>query len=82
MEVEIILEYENEEVASAVENAVLPDNLKTPKGLNVSTIRKGSNIIAKIECGKKLQTLISTIDDLLSCISAAERSLNVARKKL
>lgn len=80
MEAEIILEYENEEVASAIANAVSPDNFRTPKGLTVSTTYKGLNVVTKVECDGKLETLISTLDDLLFCVSVAERSLSVVRK--
>jgi hypothetical protein len=81
LEAKILLAYESEEIANAIANAVSPDNFKTPKGLTVNTVYKGVNVITKVICEGKFQTFISTIDDLLFCVSVAERSLRIVRKK-
>ncbi|RLE50394.1 MAG: hypothetical protein DRJ21_01715, partial [Candidatus Methanomethylicota archaeon] len=33
-------------------------------------------LLISIECEGKLETLLQTLDDLLACIQAAERSIN------
>ncbi|MEM3577628.1 MAG: KEOPS complex subunit Pcc1 [Candidatus Bathyarchaeia archaeon] len=81
MEAEITIEYDDSNVASAIANAVSPDNFKTPKGLTVDTFCEDSKVVTKIKCYEKFQTFISTIDDLLSCVSVAEKSLQILRKK-
>jgi tRNA threonylcarbamoyladenosine modification (KEOPS) complex Pcc1 subunit len=81
LEAEILLEYKNEDVASVIANAVSPDNFKTPKGLTVNTVCSNKEVITKVKCKGKFQTFISTIDDLLFCVSVAERSLGILRKK-
>lgn len=60
--------------------AVSPDNLEVPDGLHIETVRNGSDVLTKIECQTRLQTLIATIDDLLACVSVAEKTFNVAKK--
>ena len=80
MEAEIRLSYQNEREAEAVAKAVSPDNVEVPLGLYVETVRKGSDVLTKVECQTRLPTLIATIDDLLACVSVAEKTFNVAKK--
>ncbi len=80
MEAEIRLVYENEREAEAVAKAVSPDNVEIPPGLYVKTVRKESEVLTKIECQTKLPTLIATLDDLLSCVSVAEKTFSIAKK--
>ena len=80
MEAEIRLSYENEREAEAVAKAVSPDNVEVPSGLYVKTVRNGSEVHTTIECQTRLQTLIATIDDLLACVSVAEKTFKVAKK--
>ena len=80
MEAEIKLSYKNEREAEAVAKAVSPDNIEVPSGLQIETVRNGSNVNTKIECQTRLQTLIATIDDLLACVSVAEKTFNIAKK--
>jgi len=80
LEAEIRLSYQNEREAEAVAKAVSPDNVEVPSGLYIETVRNGSDVLTKVECQTRLQTLIATIDDLLACVSVAEKSFNVAKK--
>ena len=80
MEAEITLSYKNEREAEAVAKAVSPDNVKVPAGLFVKTIRRGSKVFTTVECETRLQTFIATIDDLLSCVSIAEKAFSVAKE--
>jgi len=77
---EIWVGYKNKGEAEAIAKAVSPDNLKTPPGLKVKTLRKGRFVVTLIECKQKLETFIATIDDLLSCIQTAEKTLGAVRK--
>ena len=67
--------YPNEETARAVAEAISPDNYQAPKSLELSVERKGKEIAIKVLCPKGVGSLISTLDDLLSCLSAAEKVL-------
>jgi hypothetical protein len=79
LEAEIRLSYRNEREAEAVANAVSPDNVEVPLGLHIETLRNGSDVLTKIECQTRLQTLIATIDDLLACVSVAEKTFKIAK---
>ena len=80
MEAEIRLSYKNKREADAVANAVAPDNIEVPSGLYIETVRDGFDVLTKIECQTRFQTLIATIDDLLACVSVAEKTFSVAKK--
>jgi len=80
LEAKIRLSYKNEREAEAVAKAVSPDNVKVPAGLYVKTTRRGANVFTTIECGTKLETFMATIDDLLSCVSIAEKAFLIAKE--
>lgn len=80
MEVQITLEYEDSQTAQAVAKAVSPDNFKTPVGLSVKTTSVGIEVISLIECEGKLATFTATIDDLLSSVSTAEKTVKAVNK--
>jgi hypothetical protein len=82
LEAEICLSYKNEREAQAVAQAVSPDNMDVPAGLSVETTKMGSEVHTKIHCEKHLQTLIATIDDLLACVSVAEKTFKVAKSRI
>ena len=79
MEAEIILSYDNEREAEAIAKAISPDNVRVPPGLFIQTVRRDTRVFTFIRCEKRLQTFISTIDDLLACVTTAERALLVAK---
>jgi len=79
LEAKILLCYKNEKEAQAVAQAVSPDNFEVPKGLVVETTQNGSEVHTVVVCDKKLGTLIATLDDLLACVSVAEKSFTVAQ---
>ncbi len=74
------ISYENEREAEAVAQAVSPDNVKVPHGLFIKTTRRGSEVLTQIQCELKLQTLIATIDDLLCCVSTAEKAFSAIKR--
>ena len=80
MEAKIAIEYDDARTAEAVAKAVSPDNFKTPHGLTVKTAYSGCKVVTEISCGEKISTFISTIDDLLFCVSIAEKTIQTTRK--
>jgi tRNA threonylcarbamoyladenosine modification (KEOPS) complex Pcc1 subunit len=80
LEAKIVLKYKTPREAEAVAKAVSPDNRKAPQGLRVETTRRENKVVNKIQCENKLQTFMATIDDLLSAVSVAERTLLAAKK--
>ena len=79
MKAQITLRYEEEKEAEAIANAVSPDNKKTPSSLSIKTASRGNQVITYMKCSEKIPTLIATIDDLLSCVSVAEKVLRAVR---
>jgi hypothetical protein len=77
----VTLEYKDEKTAKAIAQAVSPDNLKTPIGLQVKTIRENNKVITQIECEGKLATFTATIDDLLFSASTAEKTLKAIKRR-
>ena len=81
MEATITLEYGNPKTADAIANAVSPDNFKTPKGLTIKTERKNNHVLTEVKTEGKLATFIATIDDLLFCVSTAEKTLHTVKAR-
>jgi hypothetical protein len=79
LEAEITLEYGDAKTAKAIFKAVSPDNFKTPSGLFIETTRKANKVLTRISCEGKMATFISTVDDLLFCVSTAEKALQTTR---
>jgi len=75
LKAEIVITYEDPRAAKSITAAVSPDNLNPPKGLCVETEAVGSSVRSVITCDKKIETFVSTIDDLLSAIQSAEKIL-------
>ncbi|MFQ5998070.1 MAG: KEOPS complex subunit Pcc1 [Candidatus Bathyarchaeia archaeon] len=69
-----VIPYHNHRLARAVAESVEPDNKTAPLGLRVKTEVSGSKLRASIRCGLKAETLIATLDDLLSGIQLAEKT--------
>jgi len=81
LKAEISITYKNTKEAEAVAKAVSPDNVKVPPGLSVKTFRRKNEVLTHIECRTRLQTFIATIDDLLACVSVAEKALTAVKRK-
>ena len=80
MEATIILEYSDAKIADAIANAVSPDNFTTPSGLLIKTVKKDKRVLTEIKADGKLLTFIATINDLLFCVSTAEKTLCTVTK--
>lgn len=79
MEANISISYKKIRDAKAIAKAVAPDNVKVPSGLLIKTTMRGVKVSTKITCQTRLETFISTIDDLLSAVSIAEKSLSAVK---
>lgn len=76
-----MLVYGSEAEARAIAEAVSPDNIAAPEGLIVETKAIGNRVTTTIRYdGDNIATFMSTIDDLLSCIGAAEKTLSAVRE--
>lgn len=75
LEAKVVLSFKTIREAEAVAEAVSPDNVKVPQGLFIKTTRRGKRVFTRIECETRLQTFVATIDDLLSAVSVAEKTI-------
>ncbi|RLI20982.1 KEOPS complex subunit [Candidatus Bathyarchaeota archaeon] len=80
IEARIVLEYEDELKAEAVAKAVSPDNVEYPEKLSIKTFNENGRVVTLISCREKIGTLITTLDDLMRCISVAEKTANFVDK--
>jgi tRNA threonylcarbamoyladenosine modification (KEOPS) complex Pcc1 subunit len=81
LEATITLEYDDEKTAEAVAEAVSPDNYKTPIGLAVRTVWKNNKVVTEIKADGKIATFLATIDDLLSSVSIAEKTIKAVQQR-
>ena len=80
LEATITLEFDDEETAAAVTDAISPDNFTVPAGLFVKTHREKRCVITEVKIEDKASTFVSTIDDLLFSLSVAEKTLRAAKE--
>ncbi|MFQ6052608.1 MAG: KEOPS complex subunit Pcc1 [Candidatus Bathyarchaeia archaeon] len=71
----IRIRYDVGETARAVWRAITPDNLQVPDGIALKAEADDRELRISVTCARGIGSLIATIDDLLSCIQAAERAL-------
>jgi hypothetical protein len=67
--------YDQESFALAVASALRPDNFQAPSGIQITTVRRGKQVVTNIVMDGKIETFLATLDDLLSCTSTAESML-------
>ena len=79
IEAKIVLKYESEEKAKAVASAVSPDNIEYPE-LSIRTFNNGCQVVTLIGCKGKIGTFITTVDDLLRCLTVAEKTINSVKE--
>ncbi|MFP3985003.1 MAG: KEOPS complex subunit Pcc1 [Candidatus Bathyarchaeia archaeon] len=76
----LALIYESKRETKTVVRAVSPDNAKVPTGVTVETVKNNCQLLAVIRCEKLLETFINTLDDLLACISVAEKAFEAVKR--
>lgn len=73
--VEITLPYKDPETAASIREATTPDNQGTPRGVTIKSTLHNATLHITVTATTGMATLIATVDDLLSCIQAAEKAL-------
>jgi tRNA threonylcarbamoyladenosine modification (KEOPS) complex Pcc1 subunit len=76
VESSILIKYPTSDIAQTILNAVNPDNFQAPKGLRIAMTSSDNMIMINVNSSKGIGNLLNTLDDLLECISAAEKVLN------
>lgn len=75
MKANIVCTYNDESVSEAIASAISPDNLDSPEGVKITTKRRGERVESEVEMEGEIETLLATLDDLLSCTSTAEQMI-------
>lgn len=76
----IRIHYRDGETARAVQAAISPDNFQAPKGTTVEAETEDCELHIFISCSWGIMSMVSTLDDLLSCVQAAERAISGVRE--
>jgi hypothetical protein len=74
----IEIDYGEANTAKAIQKAINPDNLGVPDGMHIITVVQGSVLEIEVYTDRSTGSLIATLDDMLSCIQAAERAIEEA----
>jgi len=74
-ETRITINYSSPEAAESIMRAIAPDNIGAPEGMSIEAHVDGGTLSVLILSSRGLGSLVSTLDDLLSCVQAAESAL-------
>ncbi len=74
----IEIDYGEDDTAKAIQKAITPDNLTVPDGMHIITMVQGSVLEIEVYTDRSIGSLVATLDDMLSCIQAAERAIEEA----
>ncbi|WP_455278004.1 KEOPS complex subunit Pcc1 [[Eubacterium] cellulosolvens] len=74
MRIIIKIQHESRKFAESIAKSVTPDNLEAPPNVFVKTQARGKITTSVVKC-ERLETFITTVDDLLLCIDAAQKTL-------
>ncbi|MEM2872715.1 MAG: KEOPS complex subunit Pcc1 [Nitrososphaerales archaeon] len=75
VKVKISIDFNSEKEAKAIYSSLKPDNINLPKGLSIEMNVNKMLLVINFSSVSKLETLISTIDDLLTCCQASVNTL-------
>ena len=69
-ELELEISNSDRKLIKAIYEALNPDNIEFPEGLRISLEKSEEKLIVKIESNRKIETLISTVDEILENIQS------------
>ena len=69
------LDLGNSEKVESVMKALIPDNINFPRGLSMDMNAQSSVLILSFKSSRKMESLISTIDEVLEHVSTMSRVL-------
>ena len=77
MQVKVMLRLDlgDRRKVESVMKALIPDNVNFPRGLSMEMSAEDSVLILSLKSSRKLDSLISTIDEVLEHVSAMSRVL-------
>jgi len=69
----------DQKLIKALYDALYPDNINLPEGLHIRMEHVGSTLLLEVESEFRLETLISTVEEMLEDIHSALASLDVVK---
>ena len=72
----ITIIYKDKATALAIQKSVAPDNLELSDGIHIFMAVVGNTLEIEVLSDRSIGSLVSTLDDLLSCIQAGEKALD------
>ena len=69
----------DQKLSKALYEALYPDNINLPEGLHIRMERVGGTLVLEVESELRLETLISTVEEILEDIHSALASLDVVK---
>jgi tRNA threonylcarbamoyladenosine modification (KEOPS) complex Pcc1 subunit len=76
----INIEYQNQKQAEIITKSLTPDNKPLPENISIDMSFKGREVKIVVECICKIETFISTLDDILASICLTESLISLAEK--
>ncbi|MGC8936265.1 MAG: KEOPS complex subunit Pcc1 [Candidatus Methanomethylicaceae archaeon] len=67
--------YASSEVAESIKNSLQPDNIDAPSGTSIELSLNDSSLVIKASSKEDLPSFLRTVDDLLTCLQAAESTV-------
>jgi hypothetical protein len=78
MKIKITASHRNSEICRCIAKSLEPDNLLAPPTVKVNTKTTNNVLSVSVTCNK-LETFMATVDDLLTCMDAAKKTLEVVQ---
>jgi len=74
-EATVTVQYVDQRTAEAILTAVEPDNRQVPDGIEIEAEAVDGVLTVRVDCVRGIGSLVASLDDLLSCVQAAERAI-------
>ncbi|WP_455364473.1 KEOPS complex subunit Pcc1 [[Eubacterium] cellulosolvens] len=74
-EAKLVIHLGNQRLATSILKSLEADNKQEPTKTRIKGYHKGGDLCITISTSENPATLLATLDDLLVCIQAAEKSL-------
>lgn len=74
-EAELRIQFKDPSRAVAILKALEPDNKTAPEGLSIEGSVLDSTLVIRVKTSLGVGTLLNTLNDLITCISAADKSI-------
>ncbi len=75
-EILIRRDYPSSSVAESIKNSLQPDNIDVPVGTTIELILDKTSLLIKVSSKDDIASFLRTVDDLLTCLQAAETTLH------